>query len=98
MVGNWRLKKIQDPAKSSVDGHCVVKVVDKKSEAIGRLHQTIQNANEGINIISSAMGGMVQDLYNMGKDMDYYAAKLHQVEKRVELSNMFFLWLFFSSR
>ena len=38
------------------------------------------------------MGGMGQDLQKIEKEMEYYAAKLHQVDRRVELSNMFFLW------
>ena len=39
----------------------------------------------------TTMVGMVQDLHNMGKKMEYYADKVHQVEKRVEVNNMFFL-------
>ena len=45
--------------------------------------------------MSTAMGGTVKDLHNMGIYMEYYAVKLHQVEKDVEISNMFFLWQFF---
>ena len=44
--------------------------------------------------MSTTMGGMGQDLHNMGKYIEYYAAKLHQVDKRVEVSHMFFLWQF----
>ena len=40
-----------------------------KGEAIERLHQKIHNVTKGINIISATMGGMGQDLLNMGKDM-----------------------------
>ena len=58
------------------------------------MHEKIQNATKHINIMSTTMGGMGQDLHNMGKEMEYYAAKLHQVDKRVEVSNMFFLWKF----
>ena len=77
-----------------VDSLCVVRVIDEQGEAIGRLHETIQNATKHINIMSTTMGGMGQDLHNMGKDMEYYAAKHHQVDQRVEVSNMFFLWQF----
>ena len=38
------------------------------------------------------MGGMGHDLHNMVEEMECYAAKLHQVYKRVEVRNMFFLW------
>ena len=44
--------------------------------------------------MSTTMGGMGQDLHNMGNEMEYYAAKLHQVENRVEVSNIFSLWQF----
>ena len=37
------------------------------------------------------MGDMGQDLHNMEEDMEYYSAKLHQVYKSIEVSNMFFL-------
>ena len=39
------------------------------------------------------MGGIGEDLYNIEKDMEYYASKLHQVDKRVEVSDMFDLSL-----
>ena len=68
----------QGYAKRYVDSPCVVRVIDKQGEAIGILHQTIQNPTKHINIISTKMGGMGQDLHNMGKEMEYYAAKLHQ--------------------
>ena len=38
------------------------------------------------------MGGMGQDLNKMVKEMKYYEAKLHQVGKSVDVSNMFSLW------
>ena len=39
----------QFSTKRYVDSHCVVRVIDKQDEAIGRLHQTIQNATkEGV--------------------------------------------------
>ena len=85
----------QGSAKRCVDIRCVVRVIYEQDEAIGRLHQTIQNVTKGINILSATMGGMVQDLHNMGKEMEYYSAKLHKVDKRVEVSNMFFLFHFF---
>ena len=58
------------------------------------MHQTIHNVTKHVNIMSTKTGGMGQDLHNMRKYMEYYVAKLHQVEKRVEVSNMFFLWQF----
>ena len=51
------------------------------------MHQTIQNATKGINSTSTTMSGMGQDLHNMEKYMEYYAAKLHQMGKLVEVSN-----------
>ena len=54
-------------AKSYVDIPCVVRVIDEQGEAIGILHETIQNANKHIHLLSTTMGGMVQDLHNMGK-------------------------------
>ena len=44
--------------------------------------------------MSTATGDIEQDLHKMGKEMEYYVAKYHQVKKRVEVSNMFFLWQF----
>ena len=82
----------QGSGKRYVNSRCGVRIIDEKGEAIMRLHQIIQNSTKGINIVSTTMGGMVQDLHNTGKEMEYYAAKLHQVDKRVEVSNMFSLW------
>ena len=62
------------------------------------MHEKIQNATKHINIMSTIMGGMGQDLHNMGKEMEYYAAKYHQVEKRVEVSILFSLWHFLKDR
>ena len=50
------------------------------------LHKTIVNYSKDISIMSTTMGGMAQDLQSYGKEMEYYATKLHQVEKRVEVS------------
>ena len=61
-------------------------MIDKQGEAIGRLHETIVNYSKDISIISTTMGGMAQDLQSYGKYMEYYATKLHQVDKRVEVS------------
>ena len=69
-------------------------IIDKQGEAIAILQKKIQNATKYINIMSTKMGGMGQDLHNMGKDTEYYVAKLHQMDKLVEVSNMFFLWNF----
>ena len=73
----------QGSAKRYVDSCCVIRVIDEQGESIGILHETIQNATKHVNIMSTTMGGMGQDLHNMGKGMEYYAAKLHQVDKRV---------------
>ena len=79
-------------SKRYVDSFCLVRVIEKQGEAIGRLHQTIQNDTKGINTMSATMGGMGQDLHNMEKYMEYYASRIHQVDKSIEASNMFFLW------
>ena len=50
-------------------------------KAIGRFHKTIQNATKHINIMSTTMVGMSQELYSMGTEMEYNAAKIHHVEK-----------------
>ena len=92
---NWLAVDIakvgQGSAKRYVDSCSVVRVIYNQSEAIGRLHKTTQNSTKYITIMSTTMGGMGQDLHNTGKEMEYYTAKLHQVEKRVEVSCMFFL-------
>ena len=78
---NWlavEVKKFgQGSTKRYVDSCCIVRVIDEKGEAIGILHQTIQNANKHINVMYTTMGGMGQELHSMGKDMKYYAAKIH---------------------
>ena len=64
--------------KRYVGSRCVVSVIDGKGEAIARLHQKIQNDTKHINIMYTAMGGMGHYLYKMGKEMEYYADRLHQ--------------------
>ena len=86
----------QGYAKSYVDSRCIIRIIADQVEAIGRLHKTIQNATKGINIMSTAMGGMGKDLHNMRKYMEYYAAELHQVDKRVEVSNIYSFGSIFS--
>ena len=81
----------QGYAKRYIDSRCVVRVIDDQSEAIGRLYETIHNATKHINIMSTTMCGMVQDLQNTVKEMEYYASKLHQVDQHVEVINMFVL-------
>ena len=44
-------------------------------------------------MMSSKMDGIGQDLHNMEKEMEYYAGKLRQVEKQVEVSTMYDLSL-----
>ena len=80
----------QGSTKTYIDSHCVIRVIDEQGEAIGRLHETIHNTTKNINSMSTTMGGMTQGLHNMGKEMEYYAAKNHQVEKYVEVNHMFF--------
>ena len=69
-------------------------MINKQGGAIGVLNQKIQNVTKGINIIFTTMDGMVQNFHSMVKEMEYYEDKLHQVDKRVEVSNTFFLWKF----
>ena len=87
---NWldvAIKKVgQGSAKRYVNSRSVVKVIDDHGEAIGRLHETIVNSSKDISIMSTTMGGMAQDFQSYGKEMEYYATKLHQVDKRVEVS------------
>ena len=87
---NWldvAIKKVgQGSAKRYVDSCSVVRIIDEQGEAIGRLHKTIVNATKYISIMSTKMGGMAQYLQSYVKEMEYYAAKLRQVEKRVEVS------------
>ena len=87
----------QGSAKRYVDSHSAVRVIDEQDAAIGILHETIHNATKRINIMSTTMVGTGQDLHSMGKEMEYYTAKLHQVNKRVEVSHMFFLWQFLNT-
>ena len=80
-----------------VGSRCAVRVIDEQDEVIGIFQQTIQNVTKGINITSTTIGGMEQDLHNMGIYMEYYIAKIHKLNKRVGVINMFFLWEFFSA-
>ena len=50
-----------------------------QGEAVERLHETIVNSSKDISIMSTTMGGMAQDLQSYGKEMEYYATKLHLV-------------------
>ena len=78
---NWldvTIKKVgQGSSKRYVDSRSVVKVIDEKGEVIGRLHKTIVNSSKDISIMSTTMGGMVQDVQSYGKEMEHYATKLH---------------------
>ena len=78
-----------------VGSRCVFRVNYEQGDVIGILRQTIQNATKHINNMSTTTGGMGQYLHNMEKEMEHYAAKLHQVNKRFEVINTFFLWQFF---
>ena len=49
-------------------------------------------------IMSTTMGDMRQELRNIEKEIEYYASKIHQVNKQVEVSNIYFLsltWIMF---
>ena len=87
---NWldvAIKKVsQGSAKRYINSFSVVRIIDEQGETIGRLHEKIVNTTKYISIMSTTMGGMAQDLHIYGKEMEYYAAKLHQVDKRVEVS------------
>ena len=65
---NWLVVDVskvgQGSAKSYVNSRCFVRVIDEKGEAIGILHQTIQNDTKHINIMSVTMGFMGKDLHN----------------------------------
>ena len=71
----------------------MVRVIYEQVEAIIILNQKVQNSSKFINIMSATMGSTVQDLHNQNKDMDYYASKLHQVHKWVEVSKVSYLSL-----
>ena len=87
---NWldiAINKVgQGSAKRYVNSSSVVKVIDEQGEAIGRLHETIVNYSKYISIVSTTMGGTSQYFQSYGKEMEYYATKLHQVYKCVVVS------------
>ena len=87
------IKKVgQGSFKRYVGSRSIFKVIDKQGDVVRRLHETIVNSSKDINIMSTTIGGMARDLQSYGIEMNYYATKLHQVDKRVELS---FILLFF---
>ena len=61
----------QGSTKRYVDSCCVVRVIEEQGGEIGRFNQKSQNVTKHINIISTTMGGMVKDLHNMRKYMEY---------------------------
>ena len=73
----------QVSAERYVNSCSVIRVIVKQGELIGRLHETIQNVTKHINILSATICGTGKDLRSYRKEMEYYAAKLHQVEKRM---------------
>ena len=87
---NWlgiTIKKVgQCSSKRYVDSRSIVKVINEQGDVIRRLHKTIVNYSKDINIMSTTMGGMAQDLQSYGIEMNYYATKLQQVDKGVEVS------------
>ena len=81
------IKKVgQGSSKRYVNIRSVVKVIDEQGDEIRRLHETIVDSSKDINIMSTKMGGMAQDLQSYVTEMNYYATVLHQVDKRVEES------------
>ena len=93
---NWLAADVSKVVQGSVKGYVnscfLIRVIEKKGDVIGILHQTTHNDTKGINSMFTTICDMGQDLQNMGKYMEYYADKLHQVEKRVEVSNIYPLW------
>ena len=71
------------------DRRCLIRVIEKQGDAIGRLKQKVNNDSKGINITPTTMGSMGQDFKNLEKETKYYASKLHQVYKRVGVSNIY---------
>ena len=63
----WRFKSFTRFWKKFVNICFIVRLIDDQGEVIGRLHQTIQNSTKGINITSTIMSDMEQDLQNIGK-------------------------------
>ena len=53
------------------------------------MKQTVQNSDKGINIISNTKGGMGKDFHNLKKEMECYMVTLYQVDKWVEVSNIY---------
>ena len=87
---NWldiTIKKVgQGSSKRYVDSRSIDKIIDKQGDVIRRMHETIVNSSKDINIMSTEMGGMAQDLQKNGVEMKHYVTKLHQVDKQVEVS------------
>ena len=72
------IKKVgQGSSKRYVNSRSVVKVIDKKGDVIRRLHEMIVSSYKDINIMSTTMGGMAQDLQSYEIEMKYYATKIH---------------------
>ena len=67
---NWldiTIKKVgQGSSKRYVNNRSVVKVIDEQGDVIRRLHETIVNYSKDINIMSTKIGGMAQDLQIYG--------------------------------
>ena len=81
------IKKVgQGSSKRSVDSRSIVEVIDEQGAVIRRMHETIVTSSKDINIMSTTMGGMAQDLQSYGIEMNSFATKLHQLDERVEVS------------
>ena len=89
-ANNWldiTINKVgQGSSKRYIDSRSIVQVIDKQGDVIRRLHETIVNSSKDINIMSTTMGGIAQDLQSYGIEIKYYATELHQVDKCVEVS------------
>ena len=92
---NWLAVDVSNVCHGSseryVNSWCLVGLIDNQVRAIGRLNQTIHNATKVLNNMSIKIGDMWRDLQKHIRAMEYYASKLHLVEKSVEVSNIFCL-------
>ena len=97
-IKNWlgvNIEKIGSGyAKRQVDSRYVVSVIDEQGYAIGRIGNTIQSDSKEIKLMSTTMGAMGKNQYNMEKEIEFYANKLYCVDQRIEVSSFYNLLLF----
>ena len=80
------IKKVgQGSSKRYVGSRSIMKVIDKQGDVISIFNKMIVNSSKDVNIMSTTMGGMAQNLQSYGIETKYYATKLHQVDIRVEV-------------